>query len=73
MTAKQQVMELLSSLPDDCTLDEIRYRLFLQRKVEAGIRDIETGNVYSQEQAEQEVHRWFTSSIPNSWEHASDR
>lgn len=64
LTAKQQVMELLSSLPDDCSLDEIRYRLYLQRKVEAGIRDIETGNVYSQEQAEQEVQRWFTSSGP---------
>ena len=57
-------MELLSSLPDDCTLDEIRYRLYLQRKVEAGIRDIELGNVYSQEQAEQKVQRWFTSSGP---------
>ena len=64
MTAKQQVVELLSSLPDDCSLDEIRYHLYLQRKVEAGIRDIETGNVYSQEQAEQEVQRWFTSSGP---------
>jgi predicted transcriptional regulator len=61
-TAKQQVLELLSSLPDDCSLDEIHYRLYLQRKVEAGIRDIESGNVVSQEQAEEEVQRWFTSS-----------
>ncbi|MBC7852589.1 MAG: hypothetical protein IAF94_04050 [Pirellulaceae bacterium] len=65
LTAKQQVIELLSSLPDDCSLDEIRYRLYLRRKVEEGIRDIETGNVYSQEQAEQEVQRWFSPSGPS--------
>ncbi|MGI8978077.1 MAG: hypothetical protein ACR2FY_02510 [Pirellulaceae bacterium] len=57
-------MEFLSSRPDDCALDEIRYRLYLQRKVEAGIRDIESANLYSQEHAEQKVRGWFTSSGP---------
>jgi hypothetical protein len=61
---KDQVIEVISSLPDDCTLDDISYRLYLWRKMERSANDIETGRVYSKEQAQDIVRTWFTSSGP---------
>ena len=63
-TTKQVVQEVLNSLPDDCTLDEFSYRLYLRRKLERSAKDIAEGRVYSEEQAEEIVNSWFTSSGP---------
>ena len=61
---KTQVIEVISSLPDDCTLDDISYRLYLWRKMERSEKDIEKGRVYSKDQARDIVQSWFTSSGP---------
>ena len=63
-SAKQIVIELMHSLPDDCTLDDISYRLYLRRKLDRSARDIAEGRVYSQKQAREIVESWFTSSGP---------
>jgi hypothetical protein len=61
-TAKDVAIEVIHSLPDDCTLDDIAYRLYLRRKLERSAKDIEEGRVYSQEEAKEIVQSWFTSS-----------
>ena len=63
-TAKQVVLEVMNALPDDCTLDEIGYRLELHRTMQRSAKDIEEGRVHSKEQAREIVQRWFTSSGP---------
>ena len=47
--AKQEVIKLLQALPDDSTLEEIQYRLFVRQKIERGLEDIAQGKTYSQE------------------------
>ena len=56
--------EILDSLPDDCTLDDIGYRLYLRRKLERSDKAIEEGRVRSFEEGREIVERWFTSSGP---------
>ncbi len=55
---KQKAIELIQSLPDDCTLEDIQYHLYVREKVERGIRAMEEGRVVSQAQAEQHVRQW---------------
>ena len=31
---KQDILRLLQSLPDDCTLEEIQYHLYVRQKIE---------------------------------------
>lgn len=62
LTTKQQVLDVVNSLPDDCTMEDIRYNLYLRRKVEDGIRAADVGEVYTPEQAIEEVHKWRKSS-----------
>jgi hypothetical protein len=63
-SAKETAIDVIGSLPDDCTLDDISYRLYLHRKMERSARDIEEGRVYTKEQAQGIVRQWFTSSGP---------
>jgi hypothetical protein len=63
-TAKERAIEVINSLPDDCTAEDISYRLYLWRKMERSAKDIEEGRIYSKEQAQGIVRTWFTSSGP---------
>ena len=59
---KNKVISLIQSLPDDCTLEDIQYHLYVREKVEQGIKAIEEGRTVTQEQAEAKVKEWLKSS-----------
>jgi hypothetical protein len=56
---KQVAREILDSLPDDCSLEEIQYRLYVRQMVEEGRQDVRNGNVVSQQEIEQDLERWL--------------
>jgi predicted transcriptional regulator len=58
-TAKQEVKEILSRLPDDCTLDDIQYHLYVLQKIDRGLKDVEDGRVYTQEEMEKLLSKWL--------------
>ena len=58
-TAKQEVMEILKGLPDNTTLEEIQYHLYVRQKIERGIKDVEEGKTYSQEAMEKQMEKWL--------------
>ena len=62
MTVKEEAYKLIESLPDSCTWDDVFYRFYVRRGVEAGLRDIEEGRVVSQDQVKREIETWFKSS-----------
>ncbi|HIJ54808.1 MAG TPA: hypothetical protein HPQ03_01650 [Deltaproteobacteria bacterium] len=57
-TAKQEVRELLETLPDDSTFEDIQYHLYVRQKVEQGIQDINDGKTYFQDEVEKRMERW---------------
>ncbi len=57
-TAKQEVRELLDTLPDDSTFEDIQYHLYVRQKVPRGIRDINDGRTYSQDEVEKQMEKW---------------
>jgi len=56
---KQVARQILDSLPDDCSLDEIQYRLYVRQMVEEGRQDIRKGSVVSQQEIEQDLEHWL--------------
>jgi len=57
-TAKQEVMELLQQLPDDSSLEEIQYHLYVRQKIQRGLRDVEQAKVHTQEEVEKRMKKW---------------
>jgi predicted transcriptional regulator len=57
-TAKEEVRRILDSLPDDATLEDIQYRIYVRQAIDAGLRDIDQERVVSQEEVERRMSRW---------------
>ncbi len=51
-TAKEEVRALLEKLPDDASLNDIQYHIYVRQKIERGLEAIQKGNVISQEEIE---------------------
>lgn len=62
---KEQAIELIRSLSDDCTLEDIQYHLYVREKVERGIKEADKGNFIKQHEAEKRVKQWLESSGQN--------
>ncbi len=58
-TTKQEVSDLLKRLPDDCTLEDVQYHLYVIQKIERGLKDAEEGRVYTQEEVEKKMSKWL--------------
>lgn len=57
---KEIVEEILEQLPDDSTLEEFQYRLFVRQKIEQGLADVEAGRVISHDEAKQRMQKWLS-------------
>jgi hypothetical protein len=59
-TAKNEVQQLLNTLPDDCSLEDIQYHLYVIEKVRNGLEVADTQGTLSQEDVEQRFGKWLT-------------
>jgi len=58
-TAKEEVHQLLSKLPDDCSLEDIQYHLYVIEKVRNGLDVARSQGTVSQEEVEQRLGKWL--------------
>jgi predicted transcriptional regulator len=58
-TAKEEVIDLLNQIPDDSTLEEIQYHLYVRQKIQKGLQDLDQGNVKTQEEVENRMKKWL--------------
>jgi hypothetical protein len=56
--AKQQVETMLQKLPDDCSLEDIQYHLYVIEKIKNGVALAETAGTLSQEAVENRLSKW---------------
>lgn len=57
MSTKDFVRALLDRLPDDCSLEDVLYDLYVVQQVELGLVETDAGNVIPHEQVVQELER----------------
>ncbi len=60
VTAKEEVEDLLHKLPNDCSLEDIQYHLYVLEKVRGGLEAAEHEGTVSQEDAEARLSKWLT-------------
>jgi len=58
-TAKKDAQELLNNLPDDSTLDDIQYHLYVLEKIRRGQDGIRNGRHCTHEEAKERLRRWL--------------
>lgn len=57
--AKEEVRRLLELLPDDASLEDIQYHIYVRQKVERGLEDIEADRTISEEEFEARMSKWL--------------
>jgi hypothetical protein len=57
MTAKQEVQSLLERLPENCSIEDIQYHLYVLEKVRSGLADVEANGGIPQEEAEARLNK----------------
>jgi len=70
---KEEAIRLIQSLPEDCSIEDIQYHLYVWQKIENGLAAVESGRSVSQEDTERRVAEWVKSTGPNPQERGSDR
>ena len=58
-TAKQEVRDLLEQLPEDASLEDIQYHIYVCQKIQKGLDAERQGKVISQEEVERRMARWL--------------
>lgn len=58
---KRQLLEVISSLSDDCTMEDFRYRLYVRQCIDEGMQALEEGRVYSHDEMREMVQSWRNS------------
>ena len=57
MQTKDAVRALLDRLPDDCSLEDVLYHLYVVQQVELGLAEADAGQVIPHETVVQELER----------------
>lgn len=59
VSIKQEVASLLERLPEDCSLEDIQYHLYVLEKVRGGLERAEMEGVVEQDEAEARLAKWL--------------
>ena len=58
LSAKEIVAQLSQQLPDDCTLEDFQYHLFVMQEVQFGLEDVAAGRTISHEEMGSWIENW---------------
>lgn len=58
-SVKRAVLDLVRALPDDCTLEDVQYQLYVRQKVERSMQAAAKGRVLSHEQVKKRLSKWL--------------
>ncbi len=59
-TTKQDVESLLNKLPENSSVEDIQYHLYVLDKVQRGVEDARVNGTLSQEEVEARLSKWLT-------------
>ena len=60
MQAKEKVRELLDRLPDDCSLDDVLYHLYVLEKIDRGAQQLDADQKVPHEKVAEELRKKWT-------------
>lgn len=55
---KMEAMNVLETLPDNSSLEDILYQIYVQGEIAKGLEDIKQGRVITHEELLKEVETW---------------
>ena len=60
LAVKQEVIQMIQSLPNEVTIDEIMAELYFKSQVDAGLKELDDGKGISHEEVEKRMSKWLS-------------
>lgn len=57
---KQQVIQMIQSLPEEITIDGIMAELYFRLQVDTGLKELDEGKGIPHEEVEKRMSKWLT-------------
>ena len=58
-SAKQTVMDVLQGMPDDCTLEDVQYQLYLRQRLDKSRQAADEGRLIPHEEVRGRLSKWL--------------
>jgi predicted transcriptional regulator len=58
---KRAVLDLVKTLPDNCTIEDVQYELYVRQKIQRSMEAAAEGRVHSHEQVKKRLSKWLAS------------
>ena len=58
-STKEEIRDLIQQLPEDASIEDIQYHLYVRQKIDRGLKADAAGKVITQAEAEQRMARWL--------------
>ena len=55
---KEAAIELIKKMPENCSIEDIQYELYVKSKIESGLNDIKNGTIISEAEMDKEMSSW---------------
>ncbi len=59
MLTKTQIIDSLSNLPENVTIDQVIEHLVVVEKIQKGLNDSAEGKVYNKDEAKEKLKKWL--------------
>jgi hypothetical protein len=56
---KDEVTSLLERLPEDASIEDVQYQLYVVEKIRNGLEAARTEETFTQQQAEEKLGKWL--------------
>jgi predicted transcriptional regulator len=56
---KDDVKQMIDKLPEDCSIEDIQYTLYVRSKIQKGLNDIGRGNFISHDEVKERMDKWL--------------
>jgi len=58
-SAKEEVRKILEKVPDEASLEDIQYQIYVRQRIDRGLDDVKQGKTISQQEMEARMSRWL--------------
>lgn len=59
---KDDVKHMIDKLPENCSIEDIQYTLYVRSKIEKGQKDIDDGNFLTHEEVKARMDKWLNKN-----------
>lgn len=59
LSVKQEAASLIERMPEDCSVEDIQYQLYVMEKVRNGFQRADAEGVIEQDEAEARLAKWL--------------